>query len=219
MASSDAGASFRYTFPANYGEVHVGVYNGENYQKAEVNDQKGLELRATVRPFPTGMPVLRGLRGHFVYYNDNYVGSADRRRVMGNATYEHPNIVAGFEYLKARDQTLTSAPKIESNGYSIWATPRIPLSMGASWEALLRYDHWTPNTSISTFAPASSAPMPGITRFNDQKQNRTIIGIAYWFPHQGNVSTAILVDYDGQSFKNITTTPTKGVSIHGLLTF
>ena len=38
--------------------------------------------------------------------------------------------------------------------------------------------------------------------FNDQKQNRTIIGVAYWFPHQGNVSTAILFDYDGQRFEN-----------------
>ena len=53
----------------------------------------------------------------------------------------------------------------------------------------------------------------------DQKQNRTIIGVAYWFPHQGNVSTAILFDYDGQSFHNFTMAPTKGVSLHGLLSF
>jgi hypothetical protein len=72
MTSSDAGASFHYNFPSNYGDIHVGVYNGENYQKVEVNNQKALELRGTVRPFATGMPVLRGLRTHVVYYNDHY---------------------------------------------------------------------------------------------------------------------------------------------------
>jgi len=33
------------------------------------------------------------------------------------------------------------------------------------------------------------------------------------------VSTAILVDYDGQAFDNITAAPTKGIAIHGLLNF
>ena len=64
---------------------------------------------------------------------------------------------------------------------------------GASWEGLLRYDHFTPNAS-ATFAPALTSPSLGTTVFNDQKQNRTIVGVAYWFPHQGNVSAAILVD-------------------------
>ena len=54
---------------------------------------------------------------------------------------------------------------------------------------------------------------------NDQHQNRTIVGVAYWFPHQGNVSTAILLDYDGQSFDNITTAPTRAVILHGLINF
>jgi hypothetical protein len=92
------------------------------------------------------------------------------------------------------------------------------MANGSSWEALLRYDHWVPNTSSDPALPATS-PVPGVTPFKDQKQNRTIVGVAYWFPHQGNVSTAILLDYDAQSFDNITTTPSKAVSIHGLLNF
>ena len=218
MASSDAGISFHYNFPSNYGDVHVGVYNGENYQRVEVNDQKGIELRGTVRPFATSLPVLRGIRAHFVYYGDSYVSGDDRRRVMGNVTYEHSYVNGGFDYLSAKDQTLAAAAAVSSSGYSVWATPRVPLSSGSSWEALLRYDHWTPNTS-TLLAPAATSPIPGATLFNDQKQNRTIVGVSYWFPHQGNVSAAILLDYDAQSFDNITTTPTKSVAIHGLLTF
>src|SRR5213593_2301062 len=38
MTSSDAGASFHYNLPSNYGDIHVGVYNGENYQRVETND-------------------------------------------------------------------------------------------------------------------------------------------------------------------------------------
>ena len=68
-------------------------------------------------------------------------------------------------------------------------------------------------------APAGTALHPGATLLGDQKQNRTIVGVAYWFPHQGNVSTAILIDYDGQSFDNLSTKPTKGVAVHGLLNF
>src|SRR5437773_746305 len=51
FASADGGASFHYQLPANYGDVHVGVFNGENYNKAEVNNEKSYQIRGTVRPF------------------------------------------------------------------------------------------------------------------------------------------------------------------------
>ena len=218
MTSSDAGVSFHYNFAANYGDVHVGFYNGENYQRPETNNQKGFEFRGTVRPFAAGMPVLRGLRAHLVYYNDAYVSDGERQRVMGNVTYEHRFLNAGFDYLDADDQALPTTATIPAGGYSIWATPRYPMENGSSWEALIRHDHWTPNTT-DALAPPSTAPIFGTTRFSDQHQNRTIFGVAYWFPHQGNVSAAILIDYDAQSFDNITTPESKAVSVHGLLNF
>jgi hypothetical protein len=218
MTSSDAGVSFHYNLPSNYGDVHVGVYNGENYQRVEVNDQKAIEFRGTIRPFATGMPVLRGLRGHVVYYSDHYAGGDERTRAMGNVTFEHKYVNAGFDYLNAEDKTLATAADVSSNGYSIWATPRRPFDSGASWEALIRYDHWTPNTSTA-FALPATAPRPGSTVFKEQKQNRAILGVAYWFPHQGNVSSAILFDYDGQRFDHITTAPTKNLALHALLSF
>jgi len=218
MSSSDAGISFRYNFANNYGDVHFGVYNGENYQRTETNNQKGFEFRGSVRPFAAGMPVLRGLRGHLVYYNDAYVSDGERKRVMGNLTYEHKFVNAGFDYLDADDQALPTTLNIPANGYSLWFTPKYPKEDGSSFEALIRYDHWTPNTT-DAFAPPATSPVPGSTLLSDQHQNRTIFGVAYWFPHQGNVSAAILIDYDAQSFDNITTPETKAVSVHGLLNF
>jgi hypothetical protein len=219
MTSSDAGASFHYNFPSNYGDFHVGVYNGENYQKVEVNDQKALEFRGTVRPFAAMAPVLRGIRAHLVYYNDHYQqGSDERKRVMGNVTFEHAYLNTEFDFLSAKDKTLASATDASSQGWAFWATPRLPMENGSSWEALIRYDHFIPNTA-TTPAPASTSPAPGITTFDDQQQNRWIIGGSYWFPHQGNVTTAIMLDYDGQSFKNITTAPVHAITLHGLVNF
>ncbi len=203
FASSDAGASFHYNLPSNYGDIHVGVFNGENYNKAEVNDQKALMVRGTVRPFATMAPVLRGLRASVFYDADHYVMNAERTRVIGNLTFEHRYVNAGFEYLDTKDQASATKPApanadIEGKGYSIWATPKSP----TGWEALLRYDRLRPNTALDS-----------------QVRNRTILGVAYWFPHQGNVSSALLLDYDGQTFDHIATPANKKIAVHALISF
>ena len=56
FTSADAGASFHYNLPSNYGDVHVGIYNGEDYAKAEPNDQKAIKIRGTLRPFAAMAP-------------------------------------------------------------------------------------------------------------------------------------------------------------------
>jgi hypothetical protein len=219
MTSSDGGVSFHYNLPENYGDVHIGVYNGENYQRVELNNEKALELRASLRPFASAAtpPVLRGLRGHLVYYNDRYTAGDERTRLMGNVTFEHKFLNAEFDYLRAKDQVLRTAPDVESKGWAFWATPKYPYENGSSIELLLRYDHFVPNVSTG-FAPAAGAPNP-LTELAEQHQNRTIAGVAYWFPHQGAVSTAIMIDYDGQSFDNITAPPAKAWFVHGLVNF
>jgi hypothetical protein len=89
---------------------------------------------------------------------------------------------------------------MEGRGFSIWATPKST----TGWEALLRYDRLKPNASI-----------------NDTARNRTILGVSYWFPHQGSVSTALLLDYDGQTFDNFTPAlpAQKKIAVHALVSF
>jgi hypothetical protein len=201
LSSSDAGASFHYNFPSNYGDFHVGVYNGETYSKVEVNNQKALQFRATVRPFATSAVLpLRGFRAHLFYDGDSYVKDAERRRVIGSVTFEHQYLNAGFDYLDAKDQTSITKPDLEGKGWSVWFTPRSP----KGFEGLIRYDHMKPNTLVDT-----------------QERNRTILGVSYWFPHQGSVSTALLLDYDGQTFQNFTPAlpAQKKIAVHALLSF
>jgi len=215
MSSSDAGASFHYNLPSNYGDVHVGVYNGETYTRPEVNNQKGLMIRATLRPFAGQGPVLRGLRGHIFHIADSYVKNGERQRTVGAVTYEHPFVIAGFEYLDARDQrsALPGVAPANGDGYSLWITPRT----SKGWEGLIRYDHHTPNTStaLAPFATAGNLT----TTLDSQQQNRVIAGVAYWFKLQGSVTAALLVDYDAQLFENLTALPTKTVAVHALVNF
>ena len=201
FASADARASFHYNLPSNYGDIHVGVYNGENYNRAEVNDQKAVMVRGTVRPFATGVPAVRGIRASIFYDGDNYIKDAERTRFIAAASFEHAYVNAGVEYLNTNDMASArpGTPDLNGKGFSIWATPKSP----SGWEALLRFDHLKPNA------------------VSDAVRNRTILGVAYWFPHQGNVSSALMLDYDGQTFDKFTPAQPsqKKIAVHALVNF
>jgi hypothetical protein len=198
--SADGGASFHYNFPSNFGEVHAGIYNGEGYTKPEANDQKAFDIRGTVRPFARNAPALRGLRVTGYYVGDHYVTNAERTRVVGQATYESKYLNAGFDAIKAHDQTSVTKPDVEATGWSFWLTPRSSIG----WEALIRYDHLKPDTRAAA-----------------QTRQRTILGVAYWFREAGSVQSALLLDYDGQTFSNfVPDQPSqKKVALHALFAF
>lgn len=198
LSSSDVGASFHYNFGGNYGDVHTGIYNGETYTRPEANDQKGFMIRATLRPLPTSA-VLRGLRLTGFYDNDAYVKNAERRRGIFGATFEHKYLNASFDYLSATDQTSATKTAVDSHGFSFWATPRSPIGL----EGLFRYDWLEPNTDVSG------------------TKERWIGGVGYWFPHQGNVSTSLLLDYEEVTFSDFTPSqPTqRRYAVHALVNF
>jgi hypothetical protein len=159
MTSSDNGLSGHWVFPQGYGDVHGGFYNGEGYSKAEANNEKAFQLRATVRPMPLG-GVWKGLRVTGFIDEDHPVEGAKRTRGIVAVTFEHSRVNAGFDYLTAKDSALPTAATVSAKGYSIWATPKIT----GGWELLLRHDELTPNKTIGK-----------------QKRKRDIEGVAYWF--------------------------------------
>jgi hypothetical protein len=178
LSSSDVGATFHYNFAGNYGDFHGGFYNGDNYNRAEANDQKAIMLRGTVRPLPMHA-TLRGLRVTGFYDHDAYVKEAERRRAILGLTYEHRWFNTGWNYLSTTDQTRVVNPKLDGHGFSAWVTPKTPKGYG--WEGLLRFDHLIQEQSTST---------------TNGERNRTIAGVAYWFPRQGSASAAVLFDYE-----------------------
>ena len=179
LPASDAAISAHYNFAGNYGDVHAGFYNGEGYAKAETNNEKAFMIRGTVRPFPLGGVMLKGLRLTAFVDEDHYVEGAKRERTIGQVTYEHPLVNAGLDVLRAKDRPSASKPQISAKGWSVWVTPKFGTT---GWEALIRHDDYLPNDAI-----------------HSQKQKRDIDGIAYWVPNLSGKSAAILFDRD--SFK------------------
>lgn len=198
LSSSDVGVSFRYNFPGNYGEVHSGFYNGESYTRPEANDQKAFMIRGTVRPLRMH-PVLRGLRLTGFYDKDAYVKSAERQRAIAAVTFEHARLNASANYFAATDQARATAAEVDARGFSVWVTPRT----ARGWEAILRYDQLEPDTDL------------------EARKKRTMGGVSYWFPHQGTVSTALLLDLENVKYdRYLPSRPTeRRVALHMLVNF
>jgi hypothetical protein len=204
LVSADTGASTRFVFPGNFGEVHAGVYNGEGYQNPESNDQKAYQVRLTLRPAPS-IPIAKGLRLTGFYDGDHYVRHAVKRRYVGNLTFEHPYVNLGFDYLNAKDQQASAAkPEITAEGWSAWVTPRTPIGL----EALLRYDDVKPNKDVSG------------------RKRRYIAGLSYWFPvTKAGIAAALLADFEELRYKdfpagNALAKPTeRRLALHTLFAF
>jgi hypothetical protein len=199
LPSSDVGASFRYALPNDYGDVQVAVFNGETYLRPEVNDQKSIQIRGTLRPVPSH-DVMRGLRVTGFYDKDAYVKNADRTRAIFGVTFEHPHLNTGFNILSAKDQSSATVTAIESSAWSAWFTPILT----KGWEGLLRFDHLEPNQAVS-----------------GQTKDRVIAGVAYWFPHQGKVQTALMLDVDNVTYEQFSPARKneRRIAVHALVNY
>lgn len=198
LTSSDVGASVHLNLPGNYGEVHAGIYNGEGYSKPEANNTKSFQVRGTVRPLPN-VAAAKGWRVTGFFDDDHYVDGAPRRRAVFDTTYESAYLNAGFDYLNTKDQTLPTVAAANGHGYSVWLNPRSSVGI----EGLFRYDHRTPSASTS------------------EVRTRKIAGIAYWFPHRGGVSSAIMLDLDSTDVDSVSPSqPTQRfIAVHTLINF
>ena len=203
LSSADAGVTFHTNLPNNYGDVHFGVYNGEGYSRAEINNQKSFQGRVTFRPMPAGSFAVKGLRVTGYYNKDHVVKSADRNRAIGSLFYEYKRFNAGFDYIRRTDDATAIATPVLSDGWSAFVTPFFK-EKGNGLEGLFRYDSFRAN------------------RLTTARQNRTIAGLAYWFAHPGGASTAaILLDFEQVAFANFTTATVKQqrIALHGLINF
>lgn len=179
LSSSDFGLSGRYNLPHGYGDLHLGVYNGDTYSKAEANDQKAFQARGTLRPFPMGGAV-KGLRLTGFYDADRAAHGLDRNRFVGALTFEHDRFNAAVDYLSARTKAAADTPVVTAQGWSAWVTPKFRVLGEGRWglEGLLRYDDLKPDKDAVGH------------------RKRLIAGLAYWFPLLKGPSAALLADME-----------------------
>jgi hypothetical protein len=200
LSSSDVGLSGHYNLPGDYGDVHVGFYNGDTYTKAEANDQKAFQIRGSVRPFPK-RGAAKGLRAHGFYDHDSPVQNGSRERFVAGATFENRRLNLGFESVHATDRVSgqPAAVPIHSSGWSVWLNPRTTIGL----EGLFRYDHYEPNEKTGA------------------AKQEVIAGVAYWFAvSKAPLAAAVMADYDGIDYDSALGRPDeKRWELKALLTF
>jgi hypothetical protein len=192
LSSSDVGASGRFVLPKDYGDIHLGYYNGDTYSRAEINDQKAFQIRGTLRPLP-GMNILKGFRATYFYDHDSPLRNGERTRQVLSFTFENKYVNAGYDLNWDKDRAGLGKAEIKGEGWTLWATPRTSFGL----EALIRYDHLKPNTN------APNAPLAGAVK------SRFIIGPAYWLKVKAPLATAILLDYEEVKYDLLLARPTE----------
>jgi hypothetical protein len=201
LSSSDAGASLHLDLPGGHGDVHAAVLNGEGYTHAETNNQKAIQVRTSYKPV-TSESSLKGVMLQLVVNYDHYAADLPRHRVLASAFYEHRRFNAGLDVLGTRDQPTLASPLMHGGGYSIFVTPFFK-TKGAGPEALFRLDRFQ------------------LDQPTGPSRTRVVAGIAYWFPHTGPGTAALMLDYEGFSTANvIPEIPTdRRLFVHGLVSF
>ena len=143
--------SFHSNLPNNFGDFHVGVYNGEGYSQAEANDQKAFQFRVTVRPMARSSSIAaRGLRVTGFYDADNYIksGAEEARRCSTRRSSTSGSTRASTIW-RPGTRPCPAVSLVPGKGWSFWVTPFFK-EKGNGWEALIRYDAMKPNTANTT---------------------------------------------------------------------
>jgi len=177
--SSDFGVGY-FTPLGKYVDLQTGVYNGEGYAQTDVNKYKSAQARLTLRPF-AGRGVANGFRLSGFYNAGWYAANRPRNLGIVMGSFEHTNLVATLQYLKATENPNAVAPRdVDRNGVSGF----VEIRQGPKgWAALARVDHLDPDESLAS-----------------NSQRRVIAGGAYWFvwprTRVGLVVTNEQVHYD-----------------------
>ena len=108
-----------------YGSFAFGLYNGGGYHSLEKNNNKTLQWRLTLRPFPNRLP---GLQGSFtgVLGKGNTELSPDWNLYAGFLSYDHELFVLTGQLYQATGDHLgrltdTNGKALKNSGYSVFS--------------------------------------------------------------------------------------------------
>lgn len=97
---ADLGATAKLHFPRGYGFVAAGAYNGEGYQRRELNRGKNVEAAVEVHPFAT--TAARPLAVFASYVNGSSgTGSAKANRLTTALLWQGKRVRAGADFVYA----------------------------------------------------------------------------------------------------------------------
>jgi hypothetical protein len=137
---TDLGASVRAT--SGRTEVHVGVYNGEGYGRAEIDKYKSIDGRVTLRPFSQDSAAGNVSISGFYQYGW-YAKDRPRNVAIVMGSYEEPHVVATAQYLSATDNPFI-ARDVKRRGLSFFGEGRQGLT---GWAGVGGVDFFVPDAS------------------------------------------------------------------------
>jgi hypothetical protein len=185
LSSSDFGAGVDGTWKHEMVNMQVGVYNGENYNRAPGDKRKDVMARASVRVMPTDDPSrVGGLRLTAYGHTGKPTGGGIRQRAIGMASYRSKMLTLAAEYARTWDRSdapaalaLPNAATIEGEVWSFFGVLNIPHTKAA---LIGRVDITDPNRDVA-----------------NNRQTRFIGGASY----QLNKNVRLLADVDNVGFE------------------
>lgn len=136
--ATDLGASLKYVSDSM--DVHVGVYNGEGYGRAEIDKFKSIDGRATFRPFGEDSELSNVSISGFYQYGW-YAEDRPRNVAIVMGSYENDNVVATGQYLAATDNPFV-AVDVQRRGFSFQGEVRQGLT---GWAGVVGLDLFDPD--------------------------------------------------------------------------
>jgi hypothetical protein len=137
---TDLGASVKAT--SGRTEVHVGVYNGEGYGRAEIDKYKSIDGRVTLRPFAVDSAAGNVSISGFYQYGW-YAKDRPRNVAIVMGSYEVPHLVATAQYLSATDNPFV-ARDVQRRGLSFFGEGREGLT---GWAGVGGVDFFDPDAN------------------------------------------------------------------------
>ena len=138
------------------GSLQIGVYNGGGYHAKEMNENKVVQGRVTVRPVPDQVPGLQvsvvGMDGKSNVAPGASGTLPDWRGADVMLSYQSRRVTATAEGYAGTGNQSGSATfngrSLDQNGYSVFASVRIPEY--EAWGVMGRYDHFDNNIHTGT---------------------------------------------------------------------
>ncbi len=164
------------SYPGRYGSLVFGVYNGGGYEAVEKNENKLLEGRLSLRPFPDVIP---GIQLSVVggYGKSNTEAAPDYSFLAGFATLETERLIVTSMYYNGvgdldGDMVDENGNSVDQDGYSVFFELKYPFE---DFALFARYDRFN-SDYVET----------------DWYKQRFIVGISCYFYKNSKV----LLDYD-----------------------
>jgi len=123
-------------------EVHVGVYNGEGFGRAEIDKYKSIDGRATFRPFSEDSELGKVSISGFYQYGW-YARDRPRNVAIAMGSYENDHVVLTGQYLSATDNPFV-AVDVKRRGVSFFGEAR---QGRTGWAAVGGLDIFKPDAS------------------------------------------------------------------------